>query len=121
MGRWILGLALLTGPILFATAPMAAANQETIDEDSIAIASPGFDFGAGSFVLGSLTGSGEVQLGGRGERPLRRVWSGSCTSTTSAENAPRMRIDYYTPGSTFLSSPTGAPSVRRTTGTTTGP
>ncbi len=106
VGRWLVAVAVLAGTALFVLAPNAAANYKTLDEDPISIASPGFDFGGGSFVLGSLSGSGRVEWEVQ-ENDLLPQLIGELHLNDVGGECARMRIDYYTFGSTLLSTSYG--------------
>lgn len=88
------------------TTPNIGTTPRSIDEDSVSVASAGFDFGGGTYVWGGLTESGHVdwlidtnkftpQL--TGELHLDNV-IGQCA---------RMRIDYYSATGVSLRSEYG--------------
>ena len=128
VGRWILGLALLTGPILLAMAPYGGGQRQDprrgLDRDP---RSPGFDFGVAClFVLGSLTGSGEVNweveendlspAAGRRTRPQRRRRR-VCPDAVIDDDTPGLRrsVEHFRPAALEVRAGQWAP--RRDRGT----
>jgi hypothetical protein len=81
-------------------APSAHADQREIDEDSLKIASEGFDFGDGSFTAGGLLGSGKVEWL-VDENDVTPMLRGDLHLNNVEDECARMRIDYYTAGGAF--------------------
>ena len=79
----------------------AAAETRTLDTDEVNIESSGFDFGNDNFGLSGGTGSGTVRWR-VDENDITPTLEGYLHLNNVDDECARMRIDYYTAGSTFL-------------------
>jgi hypothetical protein len=101
--RRALALSAATAAVLACAAPSAHADNRLLDEDSVKIESQGFDFGDGSFVLGELTNSGRVEWL-VDDNDVTPVLTGELHLNDVEDECARMRIDYYTSATVFLTT-----------------